>query len=941
MTEHINILLDSIKSAQAWIHNTEAMQGAKGDITNKNLVAIRRQLNKKKYALEENPAIAIYGESQVGKSYLVGSLLSEEGKPFSVIDGKGNQYDFIDKINPIGQGNESTGVVTRFSTNYKWINPDFPVKAKLHSPTDLILILCDSFYNDLKISMEDILTEGEINDEIIKLKNKYDGNEKVQNFIFEDQIRDIEDYFKTVFATKAVVLNNSVFFDDISRFIENVPVENWGEVFSILWNKNKKLTQIFRDLVAYYQLIEFNREVYVPIEAVLREFGTLLDVQRIKELKSDYSGTEPKYIATTSLFLENNNKTVENFSKSHLSAMTAELVFALPEELNNTKPFLKKTDLLDFPGARSRMEIEISKIEEETIPEMLIRGKVAFLFTNYSNLDKINILLYCHFEQDTKTNSMSGMLSEWVHNMVGKDVEERTQTVELTEHSPLFLVSTMFNKDLAFNKDTPEEFNLRDDRWNRRFKKSLADGIVNTNINKWFNNWTTNNSFQSIFLLRDFYHSSEGQSNIYKGYKEFQIEKEEIKPENYPNFREDLKQSFINYDFVKKHFENPELSWDSAAALNQDGSQLIIDKLVITAENIIKSRNHKFKAEINKLSEDLHLELHKHYHNSESDEALQKAKSKAGKIQFNLNIAFAKDSHFLPFVLKELMLKEVEVYNLYIETLKVVNKELPADEELIIFRNTIKGISSDKKYDENLDIVRKTYNFTSLEETEKMLVSRGIDIERLFYGQLELAYSRSKKLAIALENYWKDHYLNKDSERLIDAFSAEGWEDFREMIYTLYKEQNISQKTENKIRKFIDNQNNIDGSYEIIADISAEIINNFISTLGINNYPKEKWEELKQANEKNNLELVFPINKQQNITSKNEVARLITNIGDLPNLMNQGLISEEMKQMPYYRNYTNWTNNVKIGFISVCDIPNYDVNANEELAKILNGFSKN
>src|SRR5699024_3420670 len=99
-----------------------------------------------------------------------------------------------------------------------------------------------------------------------------------------------------------------------------------------------------------------------------------------------------------------------------------------------------------------------------------------------------------------------------------------------------------------------------------------------------------------------------------------------------------------------------------------------------------------------------------------------------------------------------------------------VNKELRADEELIKFRNTIKGISSDKKYDENLDIVRKTYNFTSLEETEQMLVSKGIDIERLFYGQLELAYSRSKKLAIALENYWKDHYLNKNSERLIDAF---------------------------------------------------------------------------------------------------------------------------------------------------------------------------
>ena len=98
------------------------MNGAKGESAYRNLVNYRRKLNKKKYALEENPAAAIYGASQMGKSYLVSNLLSEKGAPFTVIDGEGKSYVFLDEINPEGKKKEATSIVTRFSTNFKWIN---------------------------------------------------------------------------------------------------------------------------------------------------------------------------------------------------------------------------------------------------------------------------------------------------------------------------------------------------------------------------------------------------------------------------------------------------------------------------------------------------------------------------------------------------------------------------------------------------------------------------------------------------------------------------------------------------------------------------------------------------------------------------------------------------------------------------------------------------
>lgn len=55
----------------------------------------RRKLKRIYAALEENCSAAAYGESQVGKSYLMSSLLSSPNSPF-VITNAGKSYSFID-----------------------------------------------------------------------------------------------------------------------------------------------------------------------------------------------------------------------------------------------------------------------------------------------------------------------------------------------------------------------------------------------------------------------------------------------------------------------------------------------------------------------------------------------------------------------------------------------------------------------------------------------------------------------------------------------------------------------------------------------------------------------------------------------------------------------------------------------------------------------------
>ncbi|MBK8808321.1 MAG: hypothetical protein IPO21_17525 [Bacteroidales bacterium] len=111
------------------------------------------------------------------------------------------------------------------------------------------------------------------------------------------------------------------------------------------------MNNLFSDLVKHYAKLDFNSEIYVPIETVLRTKGTLLDVARLREIYGGTSGTELNYKSDTSaLILQNGHeKLIDSLSKSFLCALTAELTFCLPKELEKSKAFLKNTDLLDFP----------------------------------------------------------------------------------------------------------------------------------------------------------------------------------------------------------------------------------------------------------------------------------------------------------------------------------------------------------------------------------------------------------------------------------------------------------------------------------------------------------------------------------------------------------------------------------------------------------------
>ena len=179
--------IDTIQQSLRWKGNVPITE----QLTfQERLINLRREYKKIKFALDERPSVAAFGESQMGKSYLVSAMLSSPNVPFRVTDGT-MSYHFIDEINPSSPNStiEATGVITRFTTLQRPVPKAF-LRAQLLSVADLILVLCEAYYNQVDYSHSTIVGSEEINSII----EQYAVNSTKGNCVLtEDDILDIRE----------------------------------------------------------------------------------------------------------------------------------------------------------------------------------------------------------------------------------------------------------------------------------------------------------------------------------------------------------------------------------------------------------------------------------------------------------------------------------------------------------------------------------------------------------------------------------------------------------------------------------------------------------------------------------------------------------------------------------------------------------------------------
>ena len=368
MLQDIEQHIDLIEKSIAW-----AREFNKDSFPHDIFKDYRRQLKRIYNALDGNCSAAAYGESQVGKSYLMSSLLSSPDAPFVITNG-GKSYSFIDAINPSGGNNakvESTGVITRF-TLQKDVNPmkDY-VKIHNLSVVDLILLLTDSYYNDIKINPDSVLKYDDINKHLEQMSGLWSAHNVQHDKIEEDDIKDINDYIRDIIGNAATGVIQSNFCKIVAPVIQYVAYDKWVDIFSLLWNKNAEISHLFSILINEYKKLDFNTEVYVPFNTVLREKGTLLKIDWLDTVCGIKVDTWNDVIYTD-VYDVRGNIIAHDFNKGNLSALIAELTFELPASLAGERKFLEKIDLLDFPGARSR-----EKFKEADIHTVLPKGNYS------------------------------------------------------------------------------------------------------------------------------------------------------------------------------------------------------------------------------------------------------------------------------------------------------------------------------------------------------------------------------------------------------------------------------------------------------------------------------------------------------------------------------------------------------------------------------------
>ncbi len=935
MTDRINKYLETIEKAVAWKKNVPAMEQL--DYMRK-LVKIRRGFKKIKFAADEPCSTAAFGESQMGKSYLISAMLSDPGKPFTVTDGT-NTYNFIDEVNPsVPNGTlEATGVVTRFTTKKTDNVPEGHLKVRLLTITDLILVMCEAYHNQVNYENNEIRRGDEIKKVCDEMQVPTLNN--ANPIIGQDEVMDIQEYLENASYHRDV--NNLLdpetgFFTFLLTNVERLTDTQLVSLIKMLWNENPNISRLFDTLITAYKQIKFNSIVFVPFEAVLKKHGTLLDVKRLDEIYDKPVAPGPDYRGNVMVKLLDGS-TVD-MPKSELSALVAELYFSLPALESGERKFLGDLDILDFPGERRPEKFPASELSSGTnLSTILRRGKVTYLFNRYSDAKRISSLMFCHNNRQSAQSTMGVVLDSWVRKNVGATPEERRMFMNDSLVSPLFIISTFFNMDLKYQtNDKPGERASMDERWTTRFQHVLVHEVLHSDTDvdgrsHWFNTWDST-SFRNIFMLRDFKYSDV----IFEGYNpNTQHPETNVKPNpNYPNFLDDLRESFLNYPFVQKHFENPQQAWDGAATLNEDGTHNIIAQLNKLAPRVSLARETKFNKDIAQLLSELTALLTKYFHSGSVDEEIKAAKKQAAIAKRNLTTMVARDEAGFGVFIDSLMVDEPHIFEIvHDEIMHNINHTQVTGPEATIFMEY--GLSVDNSREENLDLLIDGMGVDSVEELAEVLKDEyDTDLEKVLAGS-QMAVSKAEQLVTRIEDYWFNTYLLRHSvEVLQDKMPA--IPDVISKLEKLYKMLGVHRIITDKVEEYI-NTFDKESSVNIIADYLSMELNKYVSSFGFDYLTKEQKREMAENNQRLKLgiedEMIDFDNSQRGV-------QLLVKVDELNSRLEKDGFKPDLKKalraVPHYGNQWRWVELMKTGYMFACNLPDYDVQANELLSAIIN-----
>jgi len=942
--EEINELIKELNNAIGWTEKYLKAESKRK--TSYKLKKARRKLKNIDEAIIQRPSAALFGESQVGKTYLIKTFLSDQTGGFYITAPDGQQVSFLGEVGPSGGGVESTSVVCRFSTKLVVPDKDFPLAGKLLSVKEVVLMLADTYFNDVKNHIN-LPVADKIEEKIEQLQEEFGSSSYRQNTLQEDDIYDIKEYLEEHFGSFVGSLSDSNYWDVLSSLVHRIDYKNWFRALDIVFGRNKHIESIFNTLIEELRALDFVKEVYLEFDSVLVKYGTILNVVRLKELNSPpkYQDVVHKedFKAEVALrwYLNGELKSPGKVNKSILCALLAEIAFKVDENKEEDVQFLKYSDLLDFPGAQPRLENNENEVTEKNISNMVLRGKVGYLFNKYSSQYLISNLLLCHHNRDLKAKSIASLLNTWINNFIGSTPSKREAFLNTVPVPPLFKIFTYFNIDLEYNSNDYSDPSTYPKKWKKRLATIFEDQIVNSASNTWHEQWTeSQKNFQNNYLLRDFYWSK----NIFSGFEEYGEEKEYVNVSAVEGYYDKLKQSFIDSELVQKYFRDPEISWNEAATMNKDGSELILANLTKVSGNYAKTL--KFVRDLNETCDSIVKEVSKHFHSDDSDKQIVIAKRNADELRFHLDNIFGINPSVFGDFVKTFTIREDEVYDFYRKELNSIDRSKHKNfSRYIAIRTRCERLSASASYEENIQVLLDTYtHLTSPEEAEQEFEAEGINLRFLFYGDDSINIkNNSEILAEGVIDLWLNRFSEERFQFIIDyGLKQQALDNLFDNIRVSVKKHGVHEHIAKEIRDYVDRIDKVDEVIFMIADISAGIINKYFNSMGWLYLEDDERDRIYEANKENNLGLKFErLKNNLDYRANEEISNLFDQMKDYAKELNKPTPNRDViNRYPNFWHFNRWSELMKVSFVANCDIPTYDVRANEDLGEIIEDLDK-
>lgn len=589
-------LSTQLSDALAWTSRSSVPDIAKNYRLQKDLRRSIFQVKRLEGAALSKMCVGVYGASQAGKSYLVSVLARRGTQALTAVLGQ-KEVDFIRHINPEG-GKESTGLVTRFTIDHLETPAKYPIKAKVLSELDLVKIFVNTFsYDILPDEQDDIDHSAHISNVLATLESQPRASSPIK---LED-VYDLEEYCNSRFVsnTRLQALKRADYWARAAELLPNLGEDGRVKLVELLWEAIPALSRTYRLLTAELRRLGFPEYIYCAPEALfdhkdgdwVRGANSVINVSTLDGLGSPDG---------RSIDVMNDKGGEVSVPISILCGLISELIIPLKEKPHD---FFECTDLLDFPGARSRHARPKNNdlLSDPSVQvENFLRGKVAYLFDKYSSDLELSSMLLCVGPSNQEVAGLARLVEDWVEKTHGKSPEDREKLP-----NALFLVLTKFDQEFSQGAGKTSDGT----RWSTRLEASLLKPFgAHCHRTSWVNRWDTRGPFRNSYWLRN---PNVDQFGLVQYEGEIAKSKEiGFAPERVGHISM-LRQEFVDNASVQQHFQNPSDAWEAGMQLNDGGIQYLVKGLEEICRPGVKAR--QVEERLNSIASDREHDLKKYF----------------------------------------------------------------------------------------------------------------------------------------------------------------------------------------------------------------------------------------------------------------------------------------------------------------------------------------